>query len=322
MDAARSALALAVEGLDPITHTGLLNTYSYALIVTGRYQESLKHVDALTRLAETCGIEFAVSYAQINRAKALTGMRKFGAASRTLSALQRRMQDQPGSFFLGNVPVERARLYASVGDLDRALDVLSPGPVEQLSKAGRGEYFGWQAVLHAAAGHLEPAQTLAAASRLTSRGLEAMALSSLAIAIVALTENDTATTTARVRTVIDSGIWDPIVIAIRAAPAIGAFMAEEPEWRGWLQRLLSASCDTSLASQLGLRIPRAAKQAADLTPRETEVHDLLAQGLTNEEIARLLFISLSTTKVHVKHIYAKLGVRSRLEAARALRDDV
>jgi DNA-binding NarL/FixJ family response regulator len=322
MDAARSALALAEEGIDPITHTGLLNTYSYALIVTGRYQESLKHVDALTRLAEACGIEFAVSYAQINRAKALIGMRKFGAASRTLSALQRRMQDQPGSFFLGNVPVERARLYASVGDLDRALDVLSPGPVEHLSKAGRGEYFGWQAVLHAAAGQAERAQTLAADARLTSRGLEAMVLSSLAIAIVSLAENDTETSVARVRSVIDSGIWDPMVIAIRAAPAIGDLIANEPSWRGWLQRLLSGSCDTSLASQLGLRIPRAARQAAHLTPRESEVHDLLAQGLTNEEIARLLFISLSTTKVHVKHIYAKLGVRSRLEAARALRDDV
>jgi DNA-binding NarL/FixJ family response regulator len=53
-----------------------------------------------------------------------------------------------------------------------------------------------------------------------------------------------------------------------------------------------------------------------------EVHELLAQGLTNEEIAKLLYISVSTTKVHVKHIYEKLGVRSRLEAARALREDV
>jgi two-component system nitrate/nitrite response regulator NarL len=73
---------------------------------------------------------------------------------------------------------------------------------------------------------------------------------------------------------------------------------------------------------LGLRIPRPAKQKQRLTPREAEVHELLAQGLTNEQIAKLLFISLSTTKVHVKHIYDKLGVRSRLEAARALRSDV
>jgi DNA-binding NarL/FixJ family response regulator len=122
--------------------------------------------------------------------------------------------------------------------------------------------------------------------------------------------------------VIDSGIWDPVVIAVRAVPAVGAFIAEENEWRGWLQRLLSASSDTSLASRLGLRVPRAARRPADLTPRESEVHDLLAQGLTNEEIAKLLYISISTAKVHVKHIYDKLGVRSRLEAARALRDDV
>ena len=322
MNTARSALALADEDTDPIIHTGLLNTYSYALILTGQYQESLKHVDALTRLAETCGIAFAISYAQINRAKALIGMRKFGPASRTLSALQRRMQDQPGSFFLGTIPVERARLYASVGDLDRALEVLSPGPVEHLSKAGRGDYLGWQAVLSAAAGDAERAQTLAAETRLTSRGLEAVVLSSVAVAVVALGEGDTATAAARMRSVIDSGIWDPVVIAVRAAPAIGGFIAKEARWRGWLQRLLSASCDTALANQLGLRIPRAARRTADLTPRESEVHDLLAQGLTNEEIAKLLFISLSTTKVHVKHIYAKLGVRSRLEAARALRDDV
>jgi DNA-binding NarL/FixJ family response regulator len=290
--------------------------------LTGHYQESLKHVDALTRVAESCGIEFAVSYAQINRAKALIGMRKFGAASRTLSALERRIQGQPGTFFLGNVPVERARLYSSVGDLDRALDVLSPGPLEQLSKAGRGEYLGWQAVLHAAAGRLEQARTLAGYVRLTSRGLEATALSSLAIAVIALAEGDTETTRDRVAAVIGSGIWDPVVVSVRAAPRFGAFIASQAEWRGWFQRLLATSGDTSLARKFGLQVPRVAKRTTGLSPRESEVHDLLAQGLTNEEIAKVLYISLSTTKVHVKHIYEKLGVRSRLEAARALRDDI
>jgi DNA-binding NarL/FixJ family response regulator len=112
------------------------------------------------------------------------------------------------------------------------------------------------------------------------------------------------------------------VIAIRALPEVGAFIAEKNCWRGWLQRLLSSSADISLARRLGLQVPRAARRSNDLTPRENEVHDLLAQGLTNEQIAKALYISLSTTKVHVKHIYEKLGVRSRLEAARALRDDV
>jgi DNA-binding NarL/FixJ family response regulator len=122
--------------------------------------------------------------------------------------------------------------------------------------------------------------------------------------------------------VIENGVWDPVVIALRATPALGEFIADQPEWRRWLQSLLSASTNTSLARRLGLQVPRPAKRAGELTARESEVHELLAQGLTNEEIAKLLYISLSTTKVHVKHIYEKLGVRSRLEAARALRHDI
>jgi DNA-binding NarL/FixJ family response regulator len=49
-----------------------------------------------------------------------------------------------------------------------------------------------------------------------------------------------------------------------------------------------------------------------LSRREREVYELLIQRLTNREIARLLFIEESTVKVHVHHIYDKLGVRSRV----------
>jgi DNA-binding NarL/FixJ family response regulator len=42
---------------------------------------------------------------------------------------------------------------------------------------------------------------------------------------------------------------------------------------------------------------------------------LIAQGLTNKEIAGTLFISEATAKVHVRHIFDKLGVRTSTEAA-------
>ena len=53
-----------------------------------------------------------------------------------------------------------------------------------------------------------------------------------------------------------------------------------------------------------------------LTPRETETLELLAQGLANKQIALELEISEHTVKFHVSSIYAKLGVTNRMEAVR------
>jgi len=54
----------------------------------------------------------------------------------------------------------------------------------------------------------------------------------------------------------------------------------------------------------------------DLTPRQLEVLRLVAQGLRNSEIAEKLTISEQTVKTHVAHLLEKLGVTSRLQAAR------
>ena len=51
-----------------------------------------------------------------------------------------------------------------------------------------------------------------------------------------------------------------------------------------------------------------------LTEREGEVLRLLAAGLSNQEIAEKLVISLSTIKTHITRIYSKLDVASRTQA--------
>ena len=53
----------------------------------------------------------------------------------------------------------------------------------------------------------------------------------------------------------------------------------------------------------------------ELTNREREVLDLIAQGKSNQEIAEILFITFKTVKTHVSNILAKLGVEDRTQAA-------
>jgi DNA-binding NarL/FixJ family response regulator len=80
--------------------------------------------------------------------------------------------------------------------------------------------------------------------------------------------------------------------------------------------------DGALAGRAGLgtREPRGVTDEA-LTDREEEVLSLLREGLSNRQIAHTLWIAESTVKVHVRHIFDKLGVRSRTAAALFRREE-
>ena len=60
--------------------------------------------------------------------------------------------------------------------------------------------------------------------------------------------------------------------------------------------------------------PEGTPQATDISKRELEVLQLMATGLSNNEIAESLYVSLSTVKTHVSNIYIKLDVKRRTQA--------
>lgn len=65
-----------------------------------------------------------------------------------------------------------------------------------------------------------------------------------------------------------------------------------------------------------VRVPVVAPPCTNLTRREYQVLCLVAQGMTNSQIAEQLFVSMSTVDTHVRSIYGKLGVTSRVRATR------
>ncbi|RDI68595.1 response regulator [Nocardia pseudobrasiliensis] len=80
-----------------------------------------------------------------------------------------------------------------------------------------------------------------------------------------------------------------------------------------------ASGHTTLAADVGARLVSALGAPTpgpdvDLTDRELDVLRLMAQGRNNSEIARELFIGVSTVKSHINSLFAKLGVRDRGQA--------
>jgi DNA-binding NarL/FixJ family response regulator len=96
---------------------------------------------------------------------------------------------------------------------------------------------------------------------------------------------------------------------LKEAPRAELVRAVEAAARG--QAVLSPAVATRLLGQV--RKPA----AAPLSQRELEVLELIAQGSTNREAAKRLFISETTVKTHLLHVYAKLGVNDRAAAVAA-----
>ena len=113
-----------------------------------------------------------------------------------------------------------------------------------------------------------------------------------------------------------------LAAAGRRDEAVDTLLAAESELDGMGARRRRDEAVRELR-RLGRRVVRGAERAPDaaglpLTARELEIAMLVAAGRSNREVAEELVLSNRTIEAHLRNIFAKLGVRSRVELARAV----
>jgi DNA-binding NarL/FixJ family response regulator len=205
------------------------------------------------------------------------------------------------------------RVLAQRGRHQAALALQVPVLTTSLP-AARAEVLCSRALVLASVGRVDEALELAVEARGLSRAVEPAVLLAAVEAVSALKCRDDRATD-RVadleETAFSTGAIDLLVTAYRSTPELLAVLLRVSPARDRLVALLRRVGDEDLAGAVGEPVAIDDDPRARLSRRERDVYDLIREGLTNRQIARLLFIEESTVKAHAHHIYDKLGTRSR-----------
>jgi ATP/maltotriose-dependent transcriptional regulator MalT len=305
---------------DPVLRTSFLNLYSYVMLVTGMYDEALDLAHRQIQEADANGLTFAKVHGLLREASAQIGLRNLLAAQRAIAELDHR-SGAATDYVLRNTRLQAARLRIAMGDLTRAEIILSRRV--GLSDESQPEQSAYHGMVLVALGKRTEGEQILRDAQAMALTFDAVAIADLGIAAVGLQHSGAnqrvSAHSAMVRS-IEKGRIDALVTACRIFPELARLGTEDPRVCRVLTEVFVRSRDIDLGRRAGLQMPREIRRSKGLSSRELEVYELLAQGRTNSEIAQTLFISESTTKVHVRHIFEKLGVHTRAEAARAKLD--
>jgi ATP/maltotriose-dependent transcriptional regulator MalT len=312
--AGEALLPLVGRVEDPMVVSAFLHALAHSSVLAGKYDDALALISRQLDLIKETRLNFVLPHVLITRASASAGRRNFGEANHSLKQAEHLGREADDRFILSNAAVARVQILLAQGSPDQGYGVAESTAVEWSLPALRGELLATRALAGAAAGHVDDAVASSVQAARFARSAEAREFCAWADCVREhAAPGATDTVCERFRGCIASGCVHAFVCAYRAAPSILAILAPQVDVRADLQTIILRARDETLARRAGLDVPLA--DVADLSPREIEVFALLAQGLTNREIAARLFISEATVKVHVHRIFQKTGSRSRAEAA-------
>ena len=304
---------------DPLVTTAFLHGLATALNLGGRYDEGLAATRQVLHLAENFRLELPLPHALADKAIAELGLRRFDRVLRTLKRA-RESTSRPDAYVDALTALVRTRLFLSQRRFLAALEAL--GSIEEVrSSAVRAEVDAHRALAFARLERVQDAlESIEAARPNLDTSVEARVLVASAELLCEATGSSKRADLAKQLWLLvqASGNIDTFLCVYRSTPDVLAEIARNPEDHPRLVALVTRQGDMSFAREAGLAI-ETFSDTDILTPREREVCELMADGLSNKEIAAQLFISQATVKVHLRHVYEKLGVRNRAAAIARLR---
>jgi DNA-binding NarL/FixJ family response regulator len=311
--AARQLLHLLA---DPVARSSFRNILGYALASTAHFDEAEELTDEQLRDAERCRLDFVIPYALTIRALTASGRREYRQGAALLDdADERALRTGDVAAFQASAAV-RIRMLVAQGHFEAAI-AHADVDLSTATRSLHGELLAVHALARAGAGHSRRAIELAEAALKVSIGVETGISANSALAVVALSrgEQEQALVHARaaLARAIDTGMIESMVSAYRGNPELVVCLLQQRALHDDVDLLLTRAGDKQVV--LPESFARGNRSVMSLSPREKEVLALLAQGLSNAQIGKSLYISPVTVKAHVRHIFEKLGVHSRAAAA-------
>jgi ATP/maltotriose-dependent transcriptional regulator MalT len=302
---------------NPLAVSSFQSTYSAVLGLVARYEEASEVAAAFLSTIRRYRLDFARPYALCAAALAAAGLRRWAQADdyvREAIRIARASRDSHAHLLCAS---QHMRVLAQQARHLEALAVAIPN-VRSPLPAARAEVLASRALVLASVGRASEARALIDEIRGLSHAVEPAVLVSAVEAICALREHDVEAIE-RVRelehTAFRTGALDLLVTAYRSTPELLTVLLRASPQVDRLVGLITAAADEDIARAVGRQVFTGGDPRERLSQREREVYELLTEGLTNREIAKLLFIEESTVKVHAHHIYDKLGMRSRTALA-------
>lgn len=314
---ARQVAELVRTVKDPIVRCSFRSMYAWALVLSAHYDDALREAEALIADASEYRVDYALPYAHSSCAAALAGKSEFEEALRHLDYSVARAAVTSDENGQQNAYSIRVRALVQAGRASSAC-ALEPPDLTRALPSMRGEVLASRALALVSIGRVEEALELARAAQHATSGIEANGVAAVTVAVAALkTREGTLRDQCErlLKDAFESGGVDPVVTGYRGNLDLLAALLGIVSCRDQMAYLLRRAGDEHLAAAVATDASSLVDPVSTLSAREREIYALLCEGLPNRQIAKTLFISEATVKVHVQHVFDKLGIRSRTALA-------